>query len=910
LAEFGVYVSNREYCQMQVTVPGLTQNAILDASPIPTSVIDTEGTVVYVNDAFLKHATKVRGQNIRREDRIGRHVREFISESDEHERRRWLELYARVLEEGEPVLLQEFFLCSRSDLQMYLDVRMSPIKGEEGGVVAAVVTWEDVTDRVNARGEDRRRTALDRVRAEVFGMRRTGDIDKVLTAIYRELRNVAVTFDDCSINLANEGTEPPEFASYCISSESVWVVATAGAEACEQIERMRRLGEPVYRRDLDREDVYGEGKYMDEVWGKRIRSVIDVPFSEGTLAINSVRPEAFSERDIDLLRGFAEVLSEGYTRLEDIQRIEESERVLRRRAALDQVRMSVYRMRETKDIQGVLSSLYEALRGIGVKFDQCSVQIVDEEQERYESYNLGPDWVQLMINREPLTDSTVYEVWRDKRVFYRPDLDEDNPHNEKALIRGAYGKAIRSVLDVPFSHGTLAINSIRPEAFSEADIEILEQFAGVLSEAYTRFEDIRRIEGGALDRIRVSVYEMREAAEIQNVLVSLYETLKDTVMEFDNCSVQIVNEEEERFVSYSIGPDQVELTIEGGSLRDSAVYHAWQGKRAVYRRDLDSQDIYDDRRNIRKKGVRSVLDVPFSHGTIGINSMRPGAFSEEDIQRLGRFAGVLSEAYTRLEDITERNRAQEQLERYAAELERSNEDLQRFAYVASHDLQEPLRMVTSYVQLLERRYKGELDADADEFIGYAVDGAVRMQTLLNDLLAYSRVGTHGRPFESTDCGALLDETLIDLKVAIEESGAEVTREPLPTVQADTTQLGQVFQNLIGNAIKFRSTDERPKVYVGAVRRKGEWAFAVRDNGIGIDPEQAERIFLIFQRLHTRNAYAGTGIGLAICKKIVERHGGRIWVESESGKGTTFHFTIPDREEVPGWDRRGARAELV
>ena len=200
-------------------------------------------------------------------------------------------------------------------------------------------------------------------------------------------------------------------------------------------------------------------------------------------------------------------------------------------------------------------------------------------------------------------------------------------------------------------------------------------------------------------------------------------------------------------------------------------------------------------------------------------------------------------------------------------------------------------MVTSYTQLLANRYQGKMDSDADEFIEYAADGAKRMQQLISDLLAYSRVGTHGGDFEQTDCEVVVERALANLLGAIDESGAAMTRGPLPSVMADDVQLGQLFQNLIGNAIKYRN-ERTPEVHIGAERRDGEWQFSVRDNGIGIDSKYAERIFVIFQRLHTKAEYSGTGVGLGICKKIVERHGGRIWVESQPGEGSTFRFTLP------------------
>ncbi|HZS00744.1 MAG TPA: PAS domain S-box protein [Chloroflexota bacterium] len=257
-----------------------------------------------------------------------------------------------------------------------------------------------------------------------------------------------------------------------------------------------------------------------------------------------------------------------------------------------------------------------------------------------------------------------------------------------------------------------------------------------------------------------------------------------------------------------------------------------------------------------------------------------------------------------IRDVTERKRAEDELRRTAerlaeqtAELERSNAELQQFAYVASHDLQEPLRMVASYTQLLARRYGDKLDADAQEFINYAVDGARRMQALINDLLVYSRVGTRAVEFEPVDCNAVVDQVVADLGAAIEDERAVVTRGNLPTIMADELQMSQLFQNLIGNAIKFHG-ERAPRVDVNAERQGSNWLFSVRDNGIGIEPQYIDRIFVIFQRLHSRAEYPGTGIGLAICKKIVERHGGRIWLESQVGEGTTFYFTLPARGGRP------------
>jgi PAS domain S-box-containing protein len=257
----------------------------------------------------------------------------------------------------------------------------------------------------------------------------------------------------------------------------------------------------------------------------------------------------------------------------------------------------------------------------------------------------------------------------------------------------------------------------------------------------------------------------------------------------------------------------------------------------------------------------------------------------EQLEETNRYLG---------KEIAIRKQAEKELEELMEELKRSNADLQQFAYAASHDLQEPLRVVAGFVKLLEKRYQDKLDEKADEYIQYAIEGVKRMQMLIKDLLAFSQVGTKGKTFSPVNCSVALEQAIYNLHSAIEESGAEITYDLLPTLDGDLSQLTSLFQNLLGNAIKFRGR-KRLKVHISAERKEAEWTFSVRDNGIGIDPKYAGRIFVIFQRLHTRDEYEGTGIGLAVCKKIVERHGGRMWVESEDGKGSTFFFTMPARE---------------
>jgi signal transduction histidine kinase len=293
------------------------------------------------------------------------------------------------------------------------------------------------------------------------------------------------------------------------------------------------------------------------------------------------------------------------------------------------------------------------------------------------------------------------------------------------------------------------------------------------------------------------------------------------------------------------------------------------------------------------------LDIPMIlvSGALGdvtaVECIKQGATDYVLKDGLARLPEVIRRALREKEERSLRQHMTEDLARKVDELARSNADLEQFAYVASHDLQEPLRMVTAYTQLLAERYRGKLDDNADKFIGYASEGAQRMQVLIQDLLAFSRVGRNGFTYGSVDCNEVMEEVLATLAPGMQECGAVVTHDALPSVWADRTQVAQIFQNLIGNAVKFRG-QEPPVIAVEAEQADQRWRFSVRDNGIGIAPEYAENIFVVFQRLHARTEYPGNGIGLAICKKIVERSGGKIWVESQAGSGCSFKFTLPSQ----------------
>jgi PAS domain S-box-containing protein len=448
-------------------------------------------------------------------------------------------------------------------------------------------------------------------------------------------------------------------------------------------------------------------------------------------------------------------------------------------------------------------------------------------------------------------------VWRtvlDEEARYIPDTKLDDAIGEAGIKMG-----IKSYLSVPIYNqesiiGVQVITSSKTEAFDQDELILLEKISIQIQSA---IDNAQKAEA------------LFKSEEYNKLLI---ENIKDyAIFMLDNDGyVENWNTGAEKLTGYK------ENKILGQPF--SKFYFS-----------------EDNESGIPSNGLKfASLENAFEHDAWIVKNDKTSFWANVIINSIRDIDGDLIGYSIAMHDITEKKNASEELEEYASKLERSNEELEQFAYVASHDLQEPLRMVGSYLGLLERRYKDKIDKDASDFIYYAVDGAKRMQTLINDLLSYSRISSRGKPFEIINCKDLINGILKNLEIAIKESGAIIELGYLPDhIVVDKTQISQLFQNLTGNALKF-CRNRKPEIKISAEDDGKCWVFSFKDNGIGIEPEYFERIFVIFQRLHGKAEYAGTGIGLAICKKIVLRHDGDIWVNSEPDKGSTFYFTIPKR----------------
>ncbi len=604
------------------------------------------------------------------------------------------------------------------------------------------------------------------------------------------------------------------------------------------------------------------------------RSIMDVPlFSKGRiiggLLLRSLKPYAYTDEDVRLAEKVGDQIAGAIANAQLFTERTRAEEAAKRLSQENAIMAMIGRViSSTLDIDEVYARFAQAVRHL-IDFDRISISIIDKEHYTGTvAYAMGKEIPGRGLGEVfPLSQSVYEHILKTRSSVLVQTEDIPEMGKRYPFLLASLRAGFRSMISVPLISkdqvmGVLNLRSIKPNIYTERSLKIAEsigiQIAGAIANAllfaeHKRTEEALRESEGKFrdlyDHAPLGYHEYNAEGYITNVNRTDLEMLGYTAEEMIGRPIWTlsVNEDTVR--------EQVMAKLAGTQPPGKELERIYRRKDGTtFPVLIEDRLILDEKGCI--KGIRSMI-----------------------------------------QDITERKRMEDALKEKTEELARSNKDLEQFAYVASHDLQEPLRTVTSYVQLLARRYKGKLDADAHEFIGFAVDGALRMRKLINDLLTYSRVGMRGNEFEPINSEAVLFQSINDLKVTIEDNGALVTHDPLPMVMADRAQLGQLFQNLIGNAIKFRG-NEPPRVHISASRNGNGWIFSVRDNGIGIASEYAERIFVIFQRLHSRQEYAGTGIGLAICKKIVERHGGRIWVKSDVGKGAAFYFTLPPVKTEP------------
>ena len=569
------------------------------------------------------------------------------------------------------------------------------------------------------------------------------------------------------------------------------------------------------------------------------------------------------------------------------------------------------------DINEVYEGFAQQVRRL-IPFDRIAISVVDMESNSFvNEYVLGV----YAEGREEgdrvgLAGTMVgYAIERGEAVILQGDLKELERRFPRMVRSG-----LKSVLASPILFknevlGVIHLRSLTDNAYSDHHADLIEKVAAQIAPAIANSQLYAQhmaaeAEANRLARQNATIAEIgriiSSSLEVEEVYAGFAEQTRNLIP-FDRISINLILGETDDFMpAYVFGTAvQGRGVGEVSPLRGTLSEKVCRQRRAItYHSDSKEETLKRFHGLSREHGIglRSFLSVPLIYGdeVIGIlnfRSLKNNAYSDHDAEVgeliAAQIAGAIANSRLHAETV-ERDII---LQQQAEELVRSNADLEQFAYAASHDLQEPLRVIAGYVHLLEERYADQLDQDARDFIGFTVDATHRMRTLINDLLEYSRVESHGSPFETVDCDSALSEAMADLEMSITESGAVITSDPLPDVYGDRVQIAHVLENLIANAIKFRREDAPPVIHVSSCRDDEGWQISVKDNGIGIRPLYHDRIFGMFKRAHKRSKYPGTGIGLALCSKMVERHGGRMWVDSQVGQGSTFYFTIPTGEEA-------------
>ena len=569
------------------------------------------------------------------------------------------------------------------------------------------------------------------------------------------------------------------------------------------------------------------------------------------------------------------------------------------------------------DINEVYEGFAQQVRRL-IPFDRIAISIVDLESNSFTNeYVLGV----FAEGREEgdrvgLAGTMVgHAIERGEAVIFQGDMHEMERRFPRMVRSGLQSVLASPILFKNEVLGVLHVRSLSKNSYSGHHADLIEKVAAQIAPAIANSQLYAQhmaaeAQANRLARQNAVIAEIgriiSSSLEIEDVYAGFAEQTRNLIP-FDRLSMNLILSETDDFMpAYVFGRAVPGRGVgEVSPLRGTLSEEVRRQRRAIVYHSTTKDDLLNRYHGLQREygtGLRSFLSVPLIYGdeVIGIlnfRSLKMNAYTEHDAELAemiaAQVAGAIANSRLHAETVERDIRLQEQAE----ELVRSNSDLEQFAYAASHDLQEPLRVIAGYVNLLEERYADQLDQDARDFIGFAVDATHRMRTLINDLLEYSRVESHGNPFETVDCNSALLEAMADLEMSIAESEATITSDILPEVYGDPVQIAHILENLIANAIKFRKEDDLPVIHVSSRRDGEDWQISVRDNGIGIRPRYHDRIFGMFKRAHKRSKYPGTGIGLALCSKMVERHGGRMWLDSQVGQGSTFHFTIPTGEEA-------------
>jgi len=785
-----------------------------------------------------------------------------------------------VLKRGEAVFLKE--LPSRlPGWEMYIDTRLDPIKTGDGRVIGAVITRQDVTDRVQRQREEKRRAALDRVRVSVYEMRGSADIQNVLTSLYEALRDVGMDFDTCSVQIVNEGES---HRAYGITQERIHPVmeelATEDRETNNPVYHALRDRRPIYRRNLDEEDLYNERMDIRASCGKPIRSVLDVPFSHGTIALNSVRQDAFPEEDIKILGQFAEVLSEAYTRFEDMRRIEESEQTYRE--LVENIVEVIY----ATDEQGVVTYVSPAIESfIGYRPSEV----------------IGHHFREFVYPED---------LPRLREAFGRILSGHITANEYRALTRSGETRWMHTS-----SRPALTGDRVTGVRGVLTDITERKQAEQILAWEYR----VREAEAA----VRVRIAEMEQPEGLHDVVEEISDQLKHLDVDHDSASIQVVNSDGTDFVSAAKRkegrPDHWEkVTNESwGELTPNPQEYPWVI--GVWRTGTPLYQPCVPKGRGTLSG-RSLIDVPFSQGTLAINSTRSHAFSHKDVALLQRFAHVMSDGFQRFIDIFERRRAEKAF-REAEEKSRVQERLSAVGQLAAgiaHDFNNLLTGIIGYAQLLTMRT--DVSELAKRDVRRIEQEGQHAARLIRQILDFSRKSIIQRqPLELT---SFLKESIKFLRRTISEN-IRISLDVEPNrylVQADPAQIQDMLTNLSVNArdampgggdLRFRLSRFRLKeedIPPFPEMPPGEWIeLSVSDTGSGIAPEHLPRVFEPF--FTTKKPDQGTGLGLAQVYGIVMQHEGFIDVDSPPGKGTTFMVYLSPLVDAGNTSKKGTPTRL-